>query len=231
MARATRNNDNLPDIFLKGSIKLEDLQLWYSILIHAKGEFDKVISKPDHLLMILLRITLFTEYPTNQSERVLSDAQDVIIDNQKEKQKIFRLKKDEIIDIDQNTTTDISFDSWETFVNKQELQGLMSDLSQNSVLHKSEETSTLIIDSSKKNTYPQKCIDDFIEIIMKNFDIHSNNIITEYQEQVLTLYKKSVSENIKSKEDMYDSIKDNNLVKEIENVFDAKIDKDNISKL
>ena len=66
---------------------------------------------------------------------------------------------------------------------------------------------------------------------MKNFDIHSNNIITEYQEQVLTLYKKSVSENIKSKEDMYDSIKDNNLVKEIENVFDAKIDKDNISKL
>ena len=151
MARATRNNDNLPDIFLKGSIKLEDLQLWYSILIHAKGEFDKVISKPDHLLMILLRITLFTEYPTNQSERVLSDAQDVIIDNQKEKTENLSIKKkDEIIDIDQNTTTDISFDSWETFVNKQELQGLMSDLSQNSVLHKSEETSTLIIDSSKK---------------------------------------------------------------------------------
>ena len=232
MARATRNNDNLPDIFLKGSIKLEDLQLWYSILIQAKDEFDKVISKPDHLLMILLRITLFTEYPTNQSERVLSDGQDVIIDNQKEKTENLSIKKkDEIIDIDQNTTTDISFDSWETFVNKQELQGLMSDLSQNSVLHKSEETSTLIIDSSKKNTYPQKCIDDFIEIIIKNFDIHSNNIITEYQEQVLTLYKKSVSENIKSKEDMYDSIKDNNLVKEIENVFDAKIDKDNISKL
>ena len=30
---------------------------------------------------------------------------------------------------------------------------------------------------------------------------------------------------------MYDSIKDNVVVKEIETVFDAKIDKDNISKL
>ncbi len=30
---------------------------------------------------------------------------------------------------------------------------------------------------------------------------------------------------------MYDSIKDNNVVKEIETVFDAKIDKENISKL
>ena len=42
---------------------------------------------------------------------------------------------------------------------------------------------------------------------------------------------KSVDENIKSKEDMYDSIKDNNIVKDIEDIFDAKIDKDNISKL
>ena len=38
-------------------------------------------------------------------------------------------------------------------------------------------------------------------------------------------------ENIKSKEDMYESIKDNNIVKDIEDIFDAKIDKDNISKL
>ena len=30
---------------------------------------------------------------------------------------------------------------------------------------------------------------------------------------------------------MYDSIKDNNIVKDIEDIFDAKIDKDNIRKL
>ena len=47
----------------------------------------------------------------------------------------------------------------------------------------------------------------------------------------MTIYKKSVDENIKSKEDMYDSIKDNNIVKDIEDIFNAKIDKDNISKL
>ena len=232
IARASKNNDSLPDIFFKGAIKLEDLQLWYSILIQAKEDFDKVTSKPDHLLMILLRITLFTEYPSVHSERVLSDGKDAIINNQKEKTDNLAIKKKaKIKDIDHNTTTDISLDSWETFVNKQDLQGLMLDLSQNSILHKRGETSILVIDSSKKNTYPKKCIDGFIEIIIKNFDIHPNSIITEIQDQVLTLYKKSVSENIKSKEDMYNSIKDNNLVKEIENVFDAKIDKDNISKL
>ena len=57
------------------------------------------------------------------------------------------------------------------------------------------------------------------------------DVSVEYREQVLTIYKKSVDENIKSKEDMYDSIKDNNIVKDIEDIFDAKIDKDNISKL
>ena len=30
---------------------------------------------------------------------------------------------------------------------------------------------------------------------------------------------------------MYNSVKDNTLIKEIEDVFDAKIDKENISKL
>lgn len=232
IARTIKNNDNLPDIFLKGSIKLEDLQLWYSMLLQAKEDFDKVTSKPDHLLMILLRITLFTEYPPGHSERVSSDGQDEIINNQNEKKENIAIKKkDKTKDIEHKTTGYVSLDSWESFVNDQDLQGLMLDLSQNSSLYKKEETSVLVIDSSKKNTYPQKCIDDFIEIITKNFDISSNNIIIEYQDQILTLYKKSISENIKSKEDMYDSIKDNNLVKEIENVFDAKIDKDNISKL
>ena len=38
-------------------------------------------------------------------------------------------------------------------------------------------------------------------------------------------------EKLKSQDDMYNSVKDNTLIKEIEDVFDAKIDKDNISKL
>ena len=40
-----------------------------------------------------------------------------------------------------------------------------------------------------------------------------------------------VKENINSKNEMYESIKDNENLKYIENIFDAKIDKDNISKL
>jgi uncharacterized alkaline shock family protein YloU len=66
--------------------------------------------------------------------------------------------------------------------------------------------------------------------LCKHFSIDVD-VSIEYREQVSTIYKKSVDENIKSKEDMYDSIKDNNIVKDIEDIFDAKIDKDNISKL
>ena len=87
-----------------------------------------------------------------------------------------------------------------------------------------------IIDNSKKNTYPQKCIEDFTKTIIQFFNI-TNGFSIDYRDDLNTLYKISVSENIKSKEDMYDSIKDNNVVKEIESVFDAKIDKENISKL
>ena len=87
-----------------------------------------------------------------------------------------------------------------------------------------------MIDVSKKNTYPKKCIDGFINHVKKHFNI-SNSIDIEYNKQINSLYKYSVAQNIKTKEDMYDSIKDNAVVKEIENVFDAKIDKENITKL
>ena len=69
-----------------------------------------------------------------------------------------------------------------------------------------------------------------MNLLCKHFNI-TIDVIIEYRDQVPTIYKKSIDENIKSKEDMYDSIKDNNIVKDIEDIFDAKIDKDNISKL
>ena len=106
----------------------------------------------------------------------------------------------------------------------------MLDLAQNSIIEIKDDSTYLMIDKSKKNTYPQKCIKDFTKIASKNFMI-TNEINVEYLEQSLTIYKESINKNIKSKEDMYDSIKDNVVVKEIETVFDAKIDKDNISKL
>ena len=92
------------------------------------------------------------------------------------------------------------------------------------------DSATLLVDLSKKNTYPKNCIANFINLLCKHFSIDVD-VSVEYREQVSTIYKKSVDENIKSKEDMYDSIKDNNIVKDIEDIFDAKIDKDNISKL
>ncbi len=80
-------------VFLKNQIKLEDLQLWYSILLQAKEDLDKVTSKSDHLLMIFLRIVLFTEYPIGVNDNSIPDGQDVITINKKEKDKNLKLKK------------------------------------------------------------------------------------------------------------------------------------------
>ena len=219
--QTNKNIYNLEEHFLKDTIKLEDLQLWYSILLQAKDDFYNATSKADHLVMIFLRIMLFTEYSRIDDVKVIP----------KETTNIDRIKKkDKPLNDIKDKKLKISFKSWEDFVNTQDLKGLMLDLAQNSFIDVMTDSATLIIDLSKENTYPKKCIADFINLLCKHFSIEVD-VLIEYREQVLTIYKKSVDENIKSKEDMYDSIKDNNIVKDIEDIFDAKIDKDKISKL
>ena len=66
--------------------------------------------------------------------------------------------------------------------------------------------------------------------ICKHFNI-DNKLDISYTKNIQTLYKKSINDTIKSKADMYESIKDNSVLKDIEDVFEAKVDKDNISKL
>ena len=171
--------------------------------------------------MIFLRIMLFTEYSSIDDMKVIPE-ETINIDRTKEKDKLSS-------DIE-NKKFNISFDSWVNFVNEQDLKGLMLDLAQNSFIDMMTDSAILVVDHSKKNTYPKKCITDFINLLCEYFSIQVE-VSIEYKEQVSTIYKKSVDENIKSKEDMYDSIKDNNTVKDIEDIFNAKIDKDNISKL
>ena len=216
-----KSNTNIPEHFLVTTIKLEDLQLWYSILLQAKNDFDNAISKPDHLLMILLRISLFTDYTNNPNGQTLTHES---VHDKPSK------KKDNQITPKIDKKIKITFQKWKDFVHSQNLTGLILDLAQNSIIEIKGDSAFLVIDKSKENTYPQKCIKDFTKIVCKNFMI-TGEINIEYLEQSLTIYKESINNNIKSKEDMYDSIKDNVVVKEIETVFDAKIDKDNISKL
>ena len=219
--QTNKNIYGLPQLFMRDTIKLEDLQLWYSILLQAKNDFYNASSKADHLIMIFLRIMLFTEYSSIDDMKVISE-ETTNIDRIKKKDKPFN-------DIN-NKKLNISFESWVDFVDAQNLKGLMLDLAQNSFIDVMTDSTILTIDLSKKNTYPKKCIADFINLLCKHFNIDVD-VLVEYEEQVSTIYKKSVDENIKSKEDMYDSIKDSNIVKDIEDIFDAKIDKDNISKL
>ncbi len=106
----------------------------------------------------------------------------------------------------------------------------MLDLAHNSIVKIDKGNSCLIIDEFKKNTYPKKCISDFTDKVYQHFNINSK-IDINYEKNIDTLYKKSINDNIKSKTDMYESIKDNSVLKDIEDVFDAKVDKDKISKL
>ncbi len=220
LTRSTNCENNLPEIFLRDTIKLQDLQLWYSILMKAKEDFDNASSKADHLLMILLRITLFTEYPPNVLEHTSSN----------NKTKEDDLEKKNSNNIERHDKIDDSLDSWASFVRAQSLQGLMLDLAHNSVIQENNDSIKYIIDSSKQGTYPKKCIEDFISLLSIHYNLNIE-LNPDYQEDIYTLYRKSIDENIKSKKDMYESIKDNIDVKEIEDIFDAKIDKENISKL
>ena len=86
--QTNKNIHNLPELFLKDTIKLEDLQLWYSILLQAKDDFYIASSKADHLVMIFLRIMLFTEYSSIDDMKVIPE-ETINVDRIKKKDKPF----------------------------------------------------------------------------------------------------------------------------------------------
>jgi len=225
ISRASNTNQfNLPKEFLDDSIKLEDLQLWYSILIQSKEDINVAKSKVDHIIMILLRITLFTDYSKTDNTQSNDTTLSQIENNINSKKKITNKESN------YNSKTLCNLVSWEEFVKSLSLNGLMLDLAHNSIVKIDKANSYLIIDEFKKNTYPKQCITNFTEKVSQYFSIN-NKIDINYQKDIDTLYKKSINDNIKSKTDMYESIKDNSVLKDIEDVFDAKVDKDKISKV
>ncbi len=226
LSRMSGNNKfDVPAILLDDTIKLQDLQLWYSILIQSKDQMHNVLSKSDHLLMTLLRITLFTEYESINTTLT----SDLTPDTQSEKDSQLK-KKNKNKKIINNEINKINLNEWKLFVDKSSFNGLMLDLAFNSILNINKKTSILLIDEHKKNTYPRKCVIDFLEHVKSYFNINEE-LTAEYVKNIQSLYKRSVEDNIKTKNDMYESIKDNSILRDIEDAFDAKIDKDKISKL
>ena len=225
LSRSLSSNEfNLPNSFIGSLISPQDLQLWYSILIQSKEQMYNAVSKQDHLMMTLLRISLFTEYPNQIKPKAKKNQ------SKKDASKTESKKKIKTIVEEKSPQSIVEISQWKKTIDSFNLQGLMLDLASNSILDMKDDATILLIDKTKENTYPKKCITDFSILICSNFK--TDHVLTiEYKENINTLYKQSVSDNIKSKNDMYDAIKDNNDLKEIESVFGAKIDKDNISKL
>ena len=87
--------------------------------------------------MILLRITLFTDYPNKAALDTDSIARE---DNAKNK------KKDEIIVSENTQDSEVTLISWKDFVDSLSLQGLMLDLANNSIINIDATNSLLLID-------------------------------------------------------------------------------------
>jgi DNA polymerase-3 subunit gamma/tau len=225
LSRKLNSNEyNLKPELLNDSVAPQDLQLWYSILLQAKEQIHANASKSDHLLMILLRISLFTEYNHKESDNPPVKSANIDISSSDSKKK----NKTELVQSKKSTQVELS--KWKSTIENFNLQGLMLDLAYNSMLDLREDATVLTIDKSKENTYPKKCMTDFSILICSEFKTE-HVLSIEYSENINSLYKQSVKDNINSKNEMYESIKNNKNLKEIESIFDAKIDKDNISKL
>ena len=129
-ARMTDNKD-LPKELINSSLTLDNLQLWYSLLIQSKSDFDTVPSKKDHLLMILMRIILFTEYPEEIKNRECKEKSTLDIEPK---------KKDKSNSLSGEIPSQHSIQSWKSFVHNQKLSGLMLDLAQNSIIENNRES-------------------------------------------------------------------------------------------
>ena len=215
------NNLILPDEISIKSVSQEDLQVWYSILINAKENIHKAPSQIGHIMMTLLRINIFTEYISDQKST--SKEIDSSERNSNTKKKINNNGSD------YNEDKFIPLETWQNHINSMNLNGLIMDLALNSILVLNKEPK-LYVDFSKSNTYPKKCIEQFLELI-KTHGLSSDIKAIEYMKNIPTINNQNLENIVKSKNDMYESVKDNQILKDIESVFDAKIDKDSIDKI
>ena len=227
LARKNCKTDiNLPATLLNENVTIQELQVWYSILLNAKETIHSSPSAHNHILMTLLRVNVFTEYKNVRGTD--TDNIENLGNTEVSKKKVKTIANKDSIE-SKNKFNFIKENLWEETINKMNINGLMLDLANNSILSL-DDSVVLYIDSSKNNTYPKNCIQKFLDLIVMN-GLSNELPIVEYIENIPTLHKKNIDNNIKSKNDMFDAVKDNKILKEIESIFDAKIDKNNIDKV
>ena len=193
----------------------EDLQLFYQIAISSKKDFRYAADKKDYLIMILLRMIIFSENDNNSIEN------DKITTEKTNNLKSTNDNNDDVVNIKNN---------WYETVNELSLNGLALHLANHSVFDVNNNNYTLKINQQKKDIYPQSCIDDLVKIIQKHYSITSD-IAIEYDNNLdtPTIVEKKLSESETS--NRYDKVKDNPDINKIQKIFDANIDKDSIKKI
>ena len=211
------NKEHLNSNFLISVYKdftKEDLQLFYQIGISSKKEFKYAVDKKDYLIMILLRMIIFSESDNSSIKN------DEIKTNERDNLQLTKNNNKDAIDIKNN---------WHETVNTLSLNGLVSHLASHSVFNISSDNYTLKINHQKKDIYPQSCIDDLIKIIQKHYSI-TENIAIEYDDNLdtPTIVEKKLNESEIS--NRYNKVKNNPDINKIQKMFDANIDKDSIEK-
>ena len=206
----------------KNTISKEDMQLAYQILVSSKQDYSYAPCKKDYLIMILLRIVIFS---SESDENMLIESN--VESNVESKNK--DLKKSETKVNQDYLSSEID---WVNMIDKIDLSGLLEHLANHSVLTNDPggEGYTLRISKLKKDVYPQTCIDD-LTLKISNYLSLTSKISITYEDDLNTPININKKNNEIDINDRYNKIQDDPDIKKIKKIFNAEVKKDSIKKI
>ena len=191
---------------------LRNLQLFYQIAVSSKKDYIYSSSKKDHLIMILLRMSIFSSNNTNSKNLQESESENT--------------NTTEMPDI--KSTDTIS--SWTKSIADMSLTGLTLHLARHSIFNIDSSNPILRINIDKKDIYPKACVQDLISKIEEYYNI-KKNISIQFEKSLITpiVYEKNESD-IELNE-RYNQVKDDPDINKIKKIFGADIKKESIKKI
>jgi len=206
----------------------EDIQLVYQILLASKRDYIYAPDKRDYLIMVLLRLIIFSDRVNKKSNGNLSNDN---IKDVEEKNKDFKsAHQDQKIN---KSSEKKSLEMlWYDNVKNMKFNGLLEHLANHSVFYSMPDNNKnmLKISSHKKDVYPDNCVNDLVKQLKEYFQI-DDKIEVIYEENILTPMAIDRANNESDVNDRYDKIKDDPDVNKLKKLFNADIEKSSIKKI
>ena len=206
----------------------EDIQLVYQILLASKRDYIYAPDKKDYLIMVLLRLIIFSDRINKKSNGDLSN--DNINDAEEKNKDTKSAHQDTKIN---KTTEKESLEMlWYNNVKNIKFNGLLEHLANHSVFYSmpDQNKNILKISAHKKDVYPDNCVNDLVKQLKEYFQIN-DKIEVVYEENILTPMVIDRANNESDVNDRYDKIKDDPDVNKLKKLFNADIEKSSIKKI